>query len=107
MTRSEIIQRILRDCYWEYKIDEEEIERILKEGSRRDKKRLFDKIMYNSTDPSNALSLFDKNELKEFFEEFKIGNYKRKWIERRYKVLRYLLLGIKSYVKGLEWEFKR
>lgn len=98
----EILSQIIQDCYWDYNIDIKKLENILKKRDKRDLQKLFYKIMYNAKDPLKALSIFTKDELQEFFKNFKI-TYNKKFMQRRYQILNYLLFGKKSYIKGLEW----
>jgi len=99
----DILNNIIKDCYWDYNIDIQKLEDILKTREEQSLKKLFNKIIYNSKDPLLALSIFTKDELKRFFKDFKI-TYNKKYIDRRCKILKFLLLGEKSYIRGLEWK---
>ena len=98
-----VIDDIIKDCYWDYNIDSSDIKRILSSGGEREKKKLFEKIIYNSKDKLSALALFDSRMLKKFFSDLSV-TYNHKYIERHIQVLKALLLGEKNYIKGLEWE---
>jgi len=76
---------------------------ILESNNRREKHKLFSKIIYNSKEKLLALQLFSKEQLVEFFSEFKV-TYNKKYITRHILVLRRLLLNESVYIKGLEWE---
>ena len=97
-----ILSQIIKDCYWDYNIDSEKLKTVLQKRDKRELRKLFYKIMYNAKDPLLALSIFTKDELQEFFKDFKI-TYNKKFLHRRYKILQYLLFGKKSHIRGLEW----
>jgi len=101
--RGKIIKEVIKECFWDYDITKEDIEKILLSDNKREKQWLFSKIMYNSKDKMTALkNLFSKKQLKELFADFKI-TYKHKYITKHCLILKYLLLGEKSYIKGVEW----
>jgi hypothetical protein len=43
-------ERICKECFWDYAISPEEVQKIIVDGSYLDKKKLFFKILFNSTD---------------------------------------------------------
>ncbi len=101
----EDLERIKKECFWDYDISLDEIKRIIKEGSFREKNKLFEKIMYNSKDKAKMLSYFNKDDLQKLFSLFKV-TYNKKNIEKHKQVLEYIFFGKKSKVKGLEWRRK-
>ena len=103
--KDKVIDKIIKDCYWDYNIDSSYIERVLSSGDEREKKKLFEKIIYNSSDKLSALALFDKQLLRKLFSILNV-TYNQKYIDRHVRVLQVLLLGKKTYIKGLEWEKK-
>lgn len=98
-----VYQQIVDDCYWDSRMTATDVERIINSKDRREKQKLFSKILYNSRDKLQALKLFSKEELGIFFHDFKI-TYNVKYITRHFLVLKSLLLDEKVYVKGLEWK---
>ncbi|MBU4487072.1 MAG: hypothetical protein KKD38_09115 [Candidatus Delongbacteria bacterium] len=98
------IERIIKECYWEYNITPEAIIKIIKGNDKRLKKKLFEKIMYNSTQKLHDLEmLFDKITLKIMFDEFK-PSYNLSFIERYVLVLRNLLFAENNKIEALEWK---
>jgi hypothetical protein len=96
-------ERICRECFWDYTISPEEIQKIISEASYQEKKKLFVKILFNSTDRLADLQLFSENDLQRLLNE-PIPAAKSNYMERRIGVLKYLLLHEKNPVKGLEWK---
>jgi len=103
MEKQIIIKRIIKDCFWEYNISEHDILDILKSKDKRLLLKLFSKIIYNSNNKLYALRLFEKSDLKQLFDDFKI-TYNKKYIEKHVMVLRNILLGEKNVIKSLEWK---
>ena len=101
--KSQIIQAILKDCFWDYDLTEEDIGGIVESGDEREKMWLFEKILYNSRDPLKALTIFKRDQLSRLFKEFVVPEHKRGHIERRFLALKHILLGEKTKIKGLEW----
>ena len=99
----ERFERIKKECFWDYNISACDIKNIFSHGSKEEKKKLFAKIIYNSSDKLADLKLFSIDELEEFFEDFK-PSYNSKYISKHIKVLKYLLLNKKEEIKGLEWK---
>jgi hypothetical protein len=97
------LERICRECFWDYSISPEEIQKIISEGSYPEKKKLFFKILYNSTDRLADLKLFSEDDLRQLFLE-PLPDHKSTYMHRRVAVLKYLLLHEKVPVKGLEWK---
>lgn len=96
--------QIIKDCFWDYSITENDIINILKSNDMRLKQKLFSKIIYNSTDKARTLmKLFDEALLKKLFDTF-TSSYNQKHIDRSVLVLKNILLGEKNAIKGLEWK---
>ena len=63
--------QIIKDCFWDYNIDANDISEILNSNDLRRKQKLFSKIIYNSTDKARTLqSLFEKEMLQQLFDTF-------------------------------------
>ena len=103
MKKTKILKSIVKDCYWDYNIDVEDLESILMENNFREQQKLFSKIIYNSKDKFVSLNIFSTEQLRELFANFKV-TYNEKYINKHILVLKSLLLGEKSYIKGLEWK---
>lgn len=95
-------QKIKNECFWDYAITPKEIEKIIAQGTKAEKKAIFSKIIYNSKDKLSDLMLFSRAELEEFFNDFQ-PSYNIKYISKHIAALKALLLDKKSYIRELEW----
>ncbi|MFA6654020.1 MAG: hypothetical protein WC212_01185 [Candidatus Delongbacteria bacterium] len=99
------IERIIKECYWDYNVTAAEILNLSKNGTLRDKKKILEKIIYNSSSKMHDLMLlFDKDELLKMFNEFKPGDFCSSRSENLIPVLRNLIFGEKNIIKALEWK---
>lgn len=101
--KEKVLQNIIKECYWDYNITEADLEKILSSKDTRVIKKLFSKIIYNSKDKLLSLKLFSRQQLEEFFDDFKV-TYNEKYISKHVLILRSLLLGEKHNIKSLEWK---
>ncbi len=96
--------QIIKDCFWDYNIDDNDISEILNSDDLRRKQKLFSKIIYNSTDKARTLqTLFDKETLQQLFATF-TSSYNKKYIDRYILVLKNILLGENNYIESLAWK---
>lgn len=94
--------RILKECFWDYNLTKEDIADTIKSDDYRKKKKLFEKIIYNSTDSLKDLQIFSKQDLKKMFEDLHIS-YNKNYINKKVKVLKYLLYGDMQDIEDLQW----
>jgi len=98
-----IYEEIVRECYWDSNITPQELQKLVNSKNYRELKKIFSKIIYNSNDKLKALKIFEKDQLRRLFDDFKI-TYNDKYIKKHVLVLRTLLLGESHKVKGLDWK---
>lgn len=98
-----VLNKIIKECYWDYNITKDDLKLILTSGDKRDMKKVFSKIIYNSKDKLLSLKLFSQQQLVEFFNDFKV-TYNEKYISKHVLILKTLLLGEENYIKSLEWK---
>ncbi len=96
-------KNIIKDCFWDSNIDEDELMKIVKNNNKREMKKLFSKIIYNSKDKIQALQLFTREQHEDFFSDFEV-TYNKKYINKHVTLLKFLLLDEKQYIKGLDWK---
>lgn len=96
----------MKEVFWgDYKIDKKEVIKLIKNGNNFDKNFLFEKILYNSSNILKDLNYFTKKDLTELLKNYKIKNsYKKNFILKRLKILKYLYLGQKQDIKELKWK---
>lgn len=99
----DILKQIIKECFWDYNVSNEDINNILLNNDSREIKKLFSKILYNSQDKLLALSIFTNMQLKECFSDFKI-TYNHKYITKHFLVLKSILLHEHTYIESLAWK---
>ena len=76
-------QRIKKDCFWDLNLTSEDIENILKSNDIKKINMLFEKILLNSTSLFQDLTLFDRNQLRELIENYKLSKFNAEYAFRR------------------------
>ena len=76
-------ERIIRDCFWDSRISEAELQRIIHEAGRREKKQVFERILLHSTRYLLDLELFDREELREMLKEYTLPEFNQEHAYRR------------------------
>ena len=97
------IDRIKKDCFWEYNFSNEEIVNIAKRGDKRQKQFLFEKILLNSTSLFNDLKIFSKKDLKELIENYKIPSFNKNYAFKRKNIAEVYFLNKPLLVNELKW----
>jgi len=97
------LDKIIKECYWDYNITKDDLREILNSNDDRDIKKLFSKIIYNSKDKLLSLKLFTTTQLEMFFHDFQV-TYNEKYISKHILVLKNLLLNEKNNIRSLEWK---
>jgi hypothetical protein len=101
----ETITNIIKECYWDYNITENDILKIIDSDDIRLKQKLFTKIVYNSKDKLKGLQIFKSTDLKELFNSMS-PVYREKYIKKHILVLRNILLNENNKIESLEWKKK-
>jgi hypothetical protein len=96
-------ERIRKDCFWDLYISDKEIDSILSDEDIRKKTMLFEKILLNSTSLFNDLEIFNKNQLKEFLENYKIPEFNSEYVFRRKNMAEVYFFNKPSLIDELKW----
>ncbi len=105
MNKENIFEEIVNECFWDVKLDKSEVEKIIKGNDIKKKKYIFEKILLNSKDPIKFLSIFKKDELKNFLYSYK-PNFRIKKIQKRINILKKIFLNDNVKIESLEWEYR-
>ena len=100
---TEIYEQILKDCFWEYKFDEEKIRNLSTSSDFGEKKFLFGKILVNSTEVLSALGIFKFNDLKKLIEDFKVPEFNHDFIFKRKNMAEVFFLDKPLLIEELQW----
>jgi len=100
------LDKVIKECYWDYNISADELQAIIHSDNKDAKIKLFEKIVYNSSDKLGVLKeLFSRSELREFLLKFK-PTYNQKYINRKVLLVKNILLGENNRIEALEWKEK-
>ena len=98
-----IYEQILKDCFWEYKFNEEKIRNFSNSSDFSEKIFLFEKILVNSTEVLSALGIFKFNDLKKLIEDFKVPEFNHEFIYRRKNMAEVFFLDKPLLIEELQW----
>ena len=96
-------KKIRRECLWEYTFTESEIFAMARNGSDREKMFLFSKLIANSTDILNALSLFSLSDRHKLILDYKAPAFNFSFLSKRHKILQYFINNEKVDIPQLQW----
>ena len=91
------------DCFWDLNISGSEIETILTGSDFRRKKFLFEKILLNSMNLLQDLSLFPRDELALLLQQFKIPRFNSDCAFRRKNIAEVYFFDKPLQVEELKW----
>jgi hypothetical protein len=96
-------ERIQRECFWEFNLDASEIYAMARKGTDRDKMFIFSKLIENSTNILNDLSLFTLRDQRRMIHGYKVPAFNFSFLNRRHKILRHLIANEKVDIPELRW----
>jgi hypothetical protein len=76
---------------------------MIDSGSEQEKFFLFAKILENATDVLNGLSIFTSEDQKKMILRYKVSEFNHHFLDKRHKVLLYLLAGQQVDIPELRW----
>ena len=95
--------RIQKDCFWDLNISKEEIDVILGSKDMRKKSMLFDKILLNSTRLFVDLKIFDKKQIAQLIESYKLPKFNEQYAFRRKNMIEVYFLDKPLLIDELKW----
>ncbi len=99
------IKRILEDCFWDYDFTENDIIEIVNnKNNTKEKAFLFSKILKNSNDVLNDLTIFNEKDLIFYLNKFQVPKFNFEYINTRYLILRNYFLNEKVNIPKLAWK---
>ena len=101
--QKELIKNILKDCFWEYNFNEEEIISLAKSQDRQEQIFLFSKILENAKELLKSMKIFDKSVLEILIVSYAIPTFRHEYISRRINILEYYFLGKPLTINELKW----
>ena len=97
------IKTILKECFWEYNFNEEEILSLAKSQDKKEQIFLFAKILENAKELIKSMKIFDRSALKSLIESYTIPTFKREYMARRFNIVEYYFLDKPLTINELKW----
>ena len=96
-------ERIIKDCFWDLKIDAKDIDTMLLHSDMIKKTFLFEKILLNSTQMLADMQIFEEDDLKILIENFKVPKFNAEYIFKRKNMAEVYFLDKPLEIDELKW----
>lgn len=96
-------ERIIKDCFWDQKIDTKDIDAILLHSNMLKKAFLFEKILLNSTQMLADMQIFAKDDLSVLIEKFKVPKFNAEYVFKRKNMAEVYFLDKPLEIDELKW----
>jgi len=97
------IKNILKDCFWEYNFNENDIISLAKSQNRQEQMFLFTKILENAKELLKSMKIFDESDLKRLIESYTLPSFKHDYMARRLNIVEYYFLDKPLTINELKW----
>jgi len=97
------LKNILDDCFWEFDFTEKDVDNLVRNRNKKEQVFLFDKILVNSKQLLRSMEIFDKKDLEELIESYKIPKFNHHFSKRRLNMLEFYFLDKPLTVNELKW----
>jgi len=101
--KKEQIENILKDCFWEYNFNENDIISLAKSQNKQEQMFLFTKILENAKELLKSMKIFDKSNLKRLIESYTLPSFKHDYMARRLNIVEYYFLDKPLTINELKW----
>lgn len=83
------LEKLIREAFWDTNITEDELVAMARSDDFRNKKHLFEKILYNSSDRVRLIRfLFNSSDMKPLFNSLSSNRFNKK-AERNIQLAKY------------------
>ncbi|MFA5234572.1 MAG: hypothetical protein WC390_09250 [Sulfurimonas sp.] len=96
-------QRILKDCFWDMRLEIQEIKAMAERGDLQKKSFLFEKILLNSTKPFSDLTIFSQDDLRLLLENYKVPQFNGDFAFRRKNMAEVYFFDKPLLIDELKW----
>jgi len=97
------IKNILKDCFWEYNFNENDIISLAKSQNRQEQMFLFTKILENAKELLKSMKIFNESDLKRLIESYTLPSFKHDYMARRLNIVEYYFLDKPLTINELKW----
>jgi hypothetical protein len=101
--QKEQINNILKDCFWEYNFNENDIILLAKSKDKQEQIFLFSKILENAKELLKSMKIFDTEDLKSLIESYTLPTFKHEYMARRLNIVEYYFLDTPLTINELKW----
>jgi hypothetical protein len=98
------LTNIIKECFWDYNISEDEIKEIISSDNYLKKKFLFQKILESSSNIFRDLTIFKIDELEKLLNDYSVPKFNYDFFFRRKNIAEYYFLGKELLIDELKWE---
>ena len=98
-----VFQKIQKDCFWDLKLEVEDIQKIIASDDIQKKSFLFSKILLNSTNMFQALKIFSIEDIAFFLDRFEIPKFNYDYIFKRKNMAEVYFLDRPLLINELKW----
>ena len=95
--------RIMRECFWDYRVSKEDIARMASSEDRQERSFLFEKILLNSTRMFQDLKVFEPAVLKELIREYQVPTFNHDYAFKKKNMAEVYFLGAPLKIRELQW----
>ena len=97
------IKNILKDCFWEYNFNEEDVISLAKSNNRQEQMFLFSKILENAKELLKSMKIFDRGDLERLIKSYTLPTFKHEYMARRLNIVEYYFLDKPLTINELKW----
>jgi len=97
------IKNILKECFWEYNFNENDIISLAKSQDRQEQIFLFTKILENAKELLKSIKIFEESDLKRLIESYILPSFKHDYMARRLNIVEYYFLDKPLTINELKW----
>lgn len=98
------LQRIKKDCFWDYNLSDEDIIKLANSKNRREQQFLFEKILLNSRAFLDDLKIFKPDDLKNLIENYKVPKFNEYYAFKRKNMAEVYFLNKPLKIDELKWQ---
>lgn len=96
-------EKIIQECFWDYRLNSDEILSMARNGTEQEKFFVFTKIIENSQDVLRSLNIFNPSDQKKMLLRYTPPKFNHHFLEKRHNVLKYFLSGQEVDIPELRW----
>jgi hypothetical protein len=96
-------KRIQKDCFWDLGFTSDDIKNILDCNDSKKLNMLFEKILLNSTALFHDLEIFDKKQLENLLENYKVPRFNSEYAFRRKNMAEVYFFDKPLLIDELKW----